>query len=56
MADITKVYYGVKFTNAKGVALYLPRLDKGGVLFFDPDEEPDDGLDEFREGEAEFER
>ena len=56
LEDITKVYYGVKFTNAKGVALYLPRLHKGGVLFFDPDEEMDDGLDEFREDDAESER
>lgn len=56
LAEITKVYYGVKFTNAKGEVLYLPRLHKGGVLFFDPDEETDDESEEFREGDREFER
>lgn len=56
LAEITKVYYGVKFTNAEGEVLYLPRLHKGGVLFFDPDEETDDESEEFREGDREFER
>jgi len=53
LEKVQKIDYGLLFTNAKGETLYLPRLHKGGVLFFDPDEETDR---EFRESEAEFER
>lgn len=51
MGKVEAMYCGLKLVNSYGHNIYLDRLDRGGVLFFDPNQEDEDVAGTFAEEE-----